>query len=288
VLLSVAVLIALEAVLLAPGHTLAADISYAVLVFILFNAAVVATRSGGSPEAWLAGNALRALALVALVRVVGFGLPLRDGSSRAGLLVVAALIGVVSAWAAPNLGVSLRALISFRPSFPQASVATAGLLLGLAAYIVGAPSLWARGANGGLIAVAVVAVGVASLVEELLFRGVVQTTLQRSAGRVGLLGASALYAATYLGLSPAALLMVVALAGLVFSYTVARTGNLTGAIAGHALFALGAGGFWPVLLGRRHPPWLHGVGVTVAVGVALAVMALIALRTRLAETPVMD
>ncbi|MBV9535463.1 MAG: CPBP family intramembrane metalloprotease [Solirubrobacterales bacterium] len=127
--------------------------------------------------------------------------------------------------------------------------------------------------------VALVAVAAASLTEELLFRGLVQSTLQRSIGRAGLLAATALFAATYLGLGPAALVMVVALAGLVFAVIVARTGNLTGAVAGHALFALGAGAFWPVLLGRRHHAWLQGPGVIVVVGVALAAMTVIALRT---------
>lgn len=277
-LLSVAVLIALEAALLAPGHTLAADIVAAVLVFILLNAATMALGLA-SPEAWVMASALQALALVALARVVGFGLPLRDGSRATGTIAVAVLIGFAAAWAAPRLGVPLRARIALRPSPAQARAAAAGLVLGLAAYVVGARPLWTPGAAGSRVAVALVAVGAASVVEELLFRGVVQATLQRAAGRAGLLAASALFAATYLGLGPAALVMVVALTGLVFAVIVARTGNLTGAFAGHALFALGAGAFWPVLLGRRYTAWLHGTGVTVVVGVALVVVAVIVFRT---------
>lgn len=279
VLLSVVVLIASEAALLAPGHTLAADIVSAVLVFTLLNGAVIASRSQRSPAAWVTARALQALALVALARVVGFGLPLRDASAAAATIVVAALIGLAAAWAAPSLGVSLRRLMAFRPSPDQAGAAVAGLVLGIAAYVVGAPTLWAPGAGGSAIVVALVAVVAAAVTEELLFRGLVQSTLQRSLGRAGLLAATALFASTYLDLGTAALVMVVALAGLVFSVIVARTGNLTGAVAGHALFALGAGAFWPVLLGRRNHAWVHGPGVTVVVGVALAAMTAIALRT---------
>ena len=278
VLLSVAALIASEAALLAPGRTLAADIVFAVLVFILLNAAAIALRSE-SPEAWVTARALQALALVALARVVAFGLPLHDASAAAGTLAVAVLIGLAAAFAAPTLGASLKGLMAFSPSVDQAYAAAAGLVLGIAAYVVGAPTLWARGAGGSRIMVALVAVAAASVTEELLFRGLVQSTLQRSIGRAGLLAATALFAATYLGLGPAALVMVVALAGLVFAVIVARTGNLTGAVAGHALFALGAGAFWPVLLGRRHHAWLQGPGVIVVVGVALAAMTVIALRT---------
>lgn len=276
-LLSAAVLIAVEAALLVPGHALAADIAYAVLVFVLLNAAAIVLRR--SPEAQVAGWALQALALVALSRVVGFGLPLRDGSRMAGTLVVAVLIGLAAAWAAPKLCVPLGALLRVRSWPGQVATAAAGLALGFAAYLLGAPALWAPGAARGRIVVALVAVSVASLTEELLFRGVVQSTLQRAAGRVGLLAASAVYTATYLGFGSVALVMAVALAGLIFSYMVARTGSLTGAVAGHALFVLGAGGFWTVLLGRRHHPWAHGPGATVGLAVLLAVMVIVTLRT---------
>jgi membrane protease YdiL (CAAX protease family) len=278
VLLCAAVVIAVQAALLAPGHTLAADIVSAVLVFALLNAGALASRAE-SRRAWVTASALQALAVVALVRVVGFGLPLRDGSAAVGTLVVAVLIGLVATGAAPRLRVPLRSLIAVRPTVAQACAAAAGLALGLAAYAVGAPSLWASGAKATAIVVVIVAVGAASVTEELLFRGVVQSTLQRSAGRSGLLAASALFAAMYLNLGAAILVMVVALAGLIFSYVVARTGNLTGALAGHVLFALGAGALWPVLLGRGHHHWLHGPGVTVAVAVALATMTLIVIRT---------
>ena len=272
-----AVVIAVEAALLAPGHTLAADIVAAVLVFLLLNAGALALRAE-SRGASVTAAALQALALVALARVVGFGLPLSDGSAAVGTLVVALLIGLVATGAAPRLGVPLRSLIAFRPSLTQACAAAAGLALGLAAYAAGAHALWGSGTKVTAIVVALIAVGTASVTEELLFRGVVQNTLQRSAGRVGLLAASTLFAATYLDLSTAVLVMVVALAGLVFSYAVVRTGNLTGALAGHVLFALGAGALWPALLGRTHSVSLHGFGVTVAVAVVLVAMAVLVIR----------
>jgi hypothetical protein len=35
------------------------------------------------------------------------------------------------------------------------------------------------------------------------------------------------------------------------------------------LLALGAGGFWPALLGHEHPAWLHGTGATAGFAIAL-------------------
>ncbi len=271
-------LIAVEAALLARGHTLAADIVSAVLVFVFLNSAVVALKSDW-PERWVTSRALQALALVSLARVVAFGLPLGDGSAAAATLVVAALIGLAAAWAAPRLGAPLRPLLAFRASADQACAADAGLVLGLGAYLVGAPTLWTRGAAVSAIVLAVIAALAASVTEELLFRGVVQTTLERSAGRAGVLAATALYAVTYLSLGTGALVMMVALAGLVFAIIVARTGNLTGAMTGHALFALGAGGVWPALLGRRHHPWVHGSDVLLVLGAGLAAMTVILLWT---------
>jgi membrane protease YdiL (CAAX protease family) len=115
-------------------------------------------------------------------------------------------------------------------------------------------------------------------VEELLFRGVLQVSLQRAAGRTGLIAANILFAATYLDLSSIALVLVVALAGLCFAHAVARSATLTGAVAGHVLLVVGAGWLWPVVLGPEHPAWVRGTGATFGLGLAVLGMALILLR----------
>jgi membrane protease YdiL (CAAX protease family) len=278
-LLGVGVLVAVEAALVAPGHALAAEIADATMVLLLLNGAAIELRRRSSSEARNAAYALQALALVALARVVAFGLPLRVGSLTVGTLVISLLIGLAAAQAAPGFGLPLTAFVRTRMPRIQVCAAGSGLILGFLAYVSGAPRLWAPGAGADRIAVALVAVGAASVAEELLFRGVLQGTLHRSAGRLGLLGGVALFTATYLSLAPAVLVMLVALAGLVFSYAVARTGALTGAVAGHALLLGSAGGVWPVLLGHTHWAVSHGVGATVAVSLALVAMTVMVLRT---------
>jgi hypothetical protein len=134
------------------------------------------------------------------------------------------------------------------------------------------------GAGVDRVAVALIAALAAAAVEEVVFRGVVQVSLQRAAGRAGLIGASLLFAATYLDLSTAALVMVIALAGLVFAHTVARSETLTGAIAGHGLLLVSAGWLWPTLVGRQHPNWFRGSGATAVLGVALLAMTAVMLH----------
>jgi membrane protease YdiL (CAAX protease family) len=135
------------------------------------------------------------------------------------------------------------------------------------------------------VLVALAAATAAAAVEEVVFRGLVQVTLQRVAGRAGLVAASALFAATYLDASRAALVLAFALAGLVFAYAVARTGTLAGAVGGHVLLAAGAGGLWPAVLGRSHLAWLHGAGTTIGLILALTLVAAIVLRRPPAAVP---
>jgi membrane protease YdiL (CAAX protease family) len=291
-LLGVAALIGVEAGLFARGHILAGDIADAVLVIALLNVGRDANTSALSARADPGVAAVRALAFVALIRVVALGLPLRDGSNAFGTLVVAILVGVPAILAAPYLGVSLWAMATRLPPVRRPTavaglvvVAAAGLALGLVAYLVGAPALWRAGAPRNTVLVALVAACAAAAVEEVLFRGLVQVTLQRVAGRAGVLAASALFAAMYLSVRPAALVLTIALAGLLFAITVAWSGRLQGALLGHVFFVVGAGGLWPSVIGRSHPTWLSEPGTTIGLSVALAVLAAIVLLRPVASAP---
>jgi membrane protease YdiL (CAAX protease family) len=274
-LLCVAVLIGVEVTLIAPGHVLAGDIVEAALLFVFLQ--VGAGLGGAWAQSRAAKAAILGLVLVPLSRVVALGLPLREGSYPAGLLAIALLVGYAAWTLAPTVGVIRRSFVGLRSPLSHLRAAFAGLALGLVAYLLGAPVLWPAGAHGDRVLLGVVAVACAVLVEELVFRGVIQLTLQRVAGRVGVIAAIALYTSTYLASDSASLVLTQALAGAVFAYTVERTGTLGGPMAGHLLLALGAGGIWPVLLGRVHPHWLSGPGSTVGLAVATASMTAILL-----------
>ena len=128
---------------------------------------------------------------------------------------------------------------------------------------------------------ALVAAVVAAAVEEGVFRGLVQITMQRAAGRVGFVGSVVLFSATYLGTGSAALVLTFALAGLIFADNVARTGSLVGAGLGHVVLVLAAGALWPAVLGRRHHASLSDLGTTIVLSLAIAVVAALSLRRQL-------
>jgi membrane protease YdiL (CAAX protease family) len=270
-------LVAVEAGLIAPGHLLAGDIANAVLILLLVNVGPDPASCDTAGEA-AAVRAMRALAIVALIRVVGLGLPLHDGSDALATLTVAVLVGGAAVWVAPGLGVPRAGLVAPRFSIFDFRLATAGLGLGLLAYLLGASSLWSAGAGGAKVLVALIAAIAAAVVEEWVFRGLVQVTMQRAAGRVGFAAASALFAAMYLGIGSAALVLTFALAGVIFADSAARTGSLAGALTGHVVLVMAAGALWPIVLGWHHRVSLHDFQTSVVLAIAIAVCAALALR----------
>ena len=268
-----AAVVAVEAVLVEPGHLLEAQIADALLVLLIVN---LGPRDGSGLTRRAAASilALRALALVPLIRVVSLGMPLGELSKSTTILLVAIAFGVAVCIAAPALDIR-RARFVAMPLTPSGLLpVVAGLPLGWLVYVAGGDALWPRDATSPEIAAAIAAAACAAVTEELVFRGAVQLTYERVAGALGAVVATGLFAATYLGAGSTGLVLAFALAGLVFSYSVARTGALGGAIAGHVLLALSAGALWPHVLGRTPAVDLDGTPGTVlwaaiVLGVAL-------------------
>jgi membrane protease YdiL (CAAX protease family) len=178
---------------------------------------------------------------------------------------------------APLAGVDLRALTLARRDRSQAPAVCAGLGLGLVAYFLGAPPVVPAHAGVARVLVAIVAVIATAVVEELVFRGLVQVTLQRLVGGVGVVAAALLFASTYLDAGSTALVLALALAGVVFGYSVARTGSLAGAIAGHCALSLGAVLLWPAVFGRSPSSWLDTWLTAIVLALLVAAVALAAL-----------
>jgi membrane protease YdiL (CAAX protease family) len=280
--LCVVALAVVEVGLIARGHVLAGQIADAVLLLVLLN-----FRGQDREHSWSARErgaqaAMRALALVPLARVLAAGLPLGRFSEVPNELMIALPVGFAAIWLAPIVGVSVRRLAQVRLDRTAAEGVASGAVLGLVAYLLGASPLLPAGAGSGRVAVAVIAVTAAAVVEELVFRGLVQITLQRVAGRLGVVAATGLFACTYLDAGSASLVLAFALAGVVFARVVARTGVLGGAIAGHLALSIGAFLVWPAVLGRAHPTWLDGPLTTT--GLVLLVAA--ATHTAIRRPPV--
>jgi membrane protease YdiL (CAAX protease family) len=275
-------IVAVEALLVVPGHLRAAQIAYALLVLAFVNAGPAHESRAPSPRALAAVGALRALALVPLIRALALALPMRDWTEPAAVLAVALPVGIVALRLAPVVGLPLRPLCRLRPPAIVLFAIAAGAQLSRVAFGAGAPQLWPDGAAGGRIALALAAAVVAACVEEIVFRGVVQGTLQRAAGRLGIVTACALFAATYLGSGSTALVLTFVLAGCVFALAVARSGALPGVIAGHVVLVVGAGAVWPHLLDASDLPALRGEVTAVVLVAAIVVTLAVACRGPLA------
>jgi membrane protease YdiL (CAAX protease family) len=275
-------LIGVEAALIAPGHLLAGGIADAVLLLLMLQARLW-PPTGSHLLTPRGRDAILALAVIPLSRVLALGLPLREGSQAAAALLICFLIGISALILAPRFGVAPQTLFSVSAEtdrrggslFPatrgtQLRACLAGLGLSVVAYVSGAPALWST-ATPGRVFVALCAAGAIGTVEEVVFRGIVQITLVRVTGRAGALIACALFTSTYLSVGSAALVLAVTLAGLVFALGVERSGALSGAIAGHVLLAAGASVIWPVLFGKS-PDWIPQSVLIVLLGVAVAGM----------------
>ena len=279
---TIAAIIAVEALLVVGGHLLTAQAFYALLVLVLVNAGPREPASLSTP-ATAALGALRALALVPLIRVVALALPMRNWNDSVALLAVALPVGLVALRLAPLVGLRLRLVFSPRASLADVYAVSAGVVLSFLAYAAGAPALWPEDAPGDRVGLGIAAAVVAASVEEIVFRGLIQGTLQRAAGRLGLVAACAAFAATYLGSGSTAFVLTFALAGVVFAHAVACTGRLGGVILGHMLLVVGAGGVWPVLLDEGTTGAIHEPQTTIALSVAIAITLALALGHPLAR-----
>jgi membrane protease YdiL (CAAX protease family) len=275
-LTSAAAIVAIEALLVVPGRVLEAQIAHALLLFALVNAGPRHDTTLGA-RAGAALAALRALSLVPLIRVVALGLPMRSWSEPVAVLAIALPVTLVALRLAPLVGLRRRRMLWTGLAPVDLYAVGAGLLLGLVAYLVGTPKLWDAGAPDGDVAATILAAVAAACCEELVFRGLVQGTLQRAIGRAGMLVAAAIFASSYLHAGPTTLVLIYALAGVVFTDVFARSQALAGVIAGHAILVVSAGALWPALLhDRALEP--YRLSTTIALAAAIAVAGVLAWR----------
>jgi uncharacterized protein len=121
-------------------------------------------------------------------------------------------------------------------------------LSALATPLLGLDPLTADHSLPALAGAAAIVFVFAGLVEELVFRGIVQGALTPPLGAWAFVVADLLFAATYLGSVSSRLGVFMAVCGLFWGWWVQRTGSLAGAAIGHGLLAAALLVVWPVLL----------------------------------------
>jgi membrane protease YdiL (CAAX protease family) len=194
---------------------------------------------------------LVSLMLVPLIRVVSLSLPL----ARVPILYWYVLTSIPLFVAA---GVTIRVLrltrheVGLRPAnaLGQLSIGLVGFPLGVIEYVILRPSsLVTSGTALEYLTVAAVFLLCTGLLEELIFRGILQTTAARVIGRRSVLYVSAIFAALHVGYLSGIDVAFVFGVGLLFGYLVRRTGSVLGVSLAHGLTNLALFAIIPRLLG---------------------------------------
>jgi membrane protease YdiL (CAAX protease family) len=193
------------------------------------------------------GRIYAALALVPLLRLASIALALEHPLSSYLLSGIPVLLAVVLAADALDLpGVLRLDQIRLRSQWHVALGAIA--LSGLATPLLGLEPITGHRSLPALLAAAAIVFAFAGVLEELVFRGILQGASAPLLGAWSVPAANALFAATYMGSSSAAYGAFMATFGLACGWWVRRTGSLAGAAVGHGLLAAGLLVVWPVLL----------------------------------------
>jgi uncharacterized protein len=236
------------------------------LAGVLVDAAVVlcmanhqlalATGAAGAEDGDHGGDLLPALALVPFLRLCSLALPLAGVPEAYWQLAVGTPVLLAAGIVARTGGLrhELRAALARRGSRAPRAMGTgvgavAGLVLGLPAYLLLEPRPPASTAVIPLLAASVGVVICGAVLEEVVFRGLLQRALRRALGGGGVALGCVLYAAVYLGTDSVAAVAFFAALGALLAVAVERTGSLRGAIAAHGVLSFWLLIVWPLALG---------------------------------------
>jgi membrane protease YdiL (CAAX protease family) len=138
----------------------------------------------------------------------------------------------------------------------QVGIGLLGIPLGIVAYLLLEPApliddlAWRHVLGPALVFL--LAVG---LIEELIFRGLLQTVAERLLGWRGLVFTSVIFAGLHVGYHSSIHLALVLATGLLFAWLVARTGSILGTTLAHGLLNIALYLVLPVLaLQSASPP----------------------------------
>lgn len=182
------------------------------------------------------GTQLPILGLVPLIRLLSIVMLIPGIAPVYWYGLVGAPALVAAGLAIRAMGASLADLGLGRPQsvMEQLVAASVGLPLGwLAVNIVRLPGLPAEGVHP-LVFIAMVAPFVV-LLEELIFRGLLQRAASMHGALVGIVAPNIFYAATYFSTTSAGAILFMGATGMLFSFIVYRTGSLWGVIGANLL-----------------------------------------------------
>jgi membrane protease YdiL (CAAX protease family) len=187
------------------------------------------------------------LALVPLGRLTSLALTPEDYGATGYVLTGTPLL-VAVLWMSRDLGWA-RSPGGDRPAWHSIAVALSGIPLGLVVEaLFRVPYLPDRESLSVILVTAVAVFVFVGVLEELLFRGLVQRAVTGPFGRWAFVVADVLFVAAYLPTRDVGFIAAMAAIGLGFGYYVSRTGHLAAVATAHGLMAAGALVLWPVLV----------------------------------------
>ena len=204
----------------------------AVHLALLFVMPIHATFAPKPVQALLIG-----LVLAPLIRVVSLAMPLAGLSPVNQYLLTSIPLVVAILVAMQTIGLTRREIgLRFTQPPLQLAIGLLGLPIGALAYAILRPQpLIAEPSwSSAVLPVLVFLLGV-GFIEEMLFRGVLQTVARRELGEWGLWFATAVFAALHIGYLSPPFFGLVFIVGLAYAWIAMRTGSFVGVALAHGL-----------------------------------------------------
>jgi uncharacterized protein len=232
-----AVLIGAEIVAAAGAPVLAAAIDGTALAALLVHSVLGDERRG---------RVYAALALIPLLRLSSLALAASDPVVLLVVSGVPVLLAVTLAAGALDVPGALHLWEIGRPV--QWHVACACMALAVFfAPLLGVPSVSPGASGGEVLLAALVTFLFVGVLEELIFRGVIQGTLDPLLGPLSVPAADALFTATYVGSGSWPYIVLMAAFGFACGWWVRLSRSVAGVAVGHGLFSVVFLVLWPQL-----------------------------------------
>ena len=234
----------------APAAGAATDV--AIAVFAIHHHGALRTPSGSDVGGRPSLSAfLLCLPVLCVARIAPFALPVAGvPAAWPGLVAVPIVVGVEAARRVREPGLWHRSWFSLR-AWPQevlvVEVALTSVLLSMLAFGTTRPAPLVRGSDPVILGVAAASLLVLGAVEELLYRGLIQTSLRGVAGRWSVVITALFAGAAALGDRSWTALLAVGVISLVFGVWFDRTGRLVGVALAHGMLLIAVFLIWPRL-----------------------------------------
>lgn len=191
------------------------------------------------------------LTLAPLIRLMSLSLPLPSYPFIFWYAIVGAPLLLASFIAARIIGLEARMLgLTVRQPLKQGVIASTGILLGYMEYLILRPQPLAAALTFKDIWLpAMILMIFTGLLEEVLFRGLMQYTALRNLGRFGLVYVALVFAVLHLGYRSALDVLFVFGVAIFFGWLVIRTGSIMGVTLAHGLTNIALFLVFPFLLG---------------------------------------